>query len=721
MFTAVITQLYVNGQDCIRQVRTKYDSAQNLELSAFFPTKNNNYLNSFDFAKIVNGITFSPIQLNPGAGWQIPGLSGNSYLMHSPYSSLMGSKYAYLRQGASADEYDIYWEDGWELMWLNTGYFPDNSRINILDTNRIVPQAPLSNPKTPYIILYNRYTGKLRAFANLFADLGAYDTVRMWLQHPPNQNSSGIFRHLSNYDQTLDEPAQITEVSSYNENNNNNNLWWSSDYQLGYDPCVCHHLSEIEFRFTAINHMNVNLFGRFVQSQVDLSALGNADYANFLTNESVVNGLNSGKGGSLLFKRFDSLLVKYDHELELYNTQANSYNSPFNSVMRDVLKAAKDGASTAGANFLVKPMGDFFLRQLVKIGDATKGDTTQAKAWAEEVNKSAKGQLGKAFDFIAIAGLGDDFFQAPQRPSMPTATFGEMRIAGTISEVSPVLVSNFFNPGSWKYPHPINGFDYPAYNNAVGLYALLRKPVVNGFQQRSTTTTLQILDTVSVDTFVSGGNTTITTTIWETENWDQHNLLSLRVDEPLKYKLNRALDFDDDKTRLYVSFVVELENDLPNSDNCFTLHLTQKDNENFYLRDIFPVSGTNSYQLIYETLWKDMEDIGVNLFKMDFKNSLQPVSQRINQIIMTSSDTVISIGELVPCVDPVQADFKIKKIKMKVAADMYFHQRGKNGLQNNTFQTFTYLLYDPEQEIYNVNFQSDSTELLRYKQANLVL
>lgn len=708
------------GQDCVRLIRTKYDSSLNTELSPFFPGMVNPWENNFDFAAIDNGTAFFDIQLNPTAGWVIPGLSGNGFKMKSPFSVAMASEYDYLSQpfgaGSSVYDADIWWEDGWELMWLNTGYFPNMEAINVANPNRVLTGSyGLSNPRTPYIILYNRYQGKLRVFANLFTDFNAFDNIRMRLGHPNilTQNKSGIFRHLLNYDQSLDEPSKIIEVSSTNHNENNNTLWWSSDFQLGYDPCVCEQQSIINFNFDAINSSNIALDGRIVQQDMDLSVLGNPEYKNFLSNESVA-GANSEEGGSLLFKRFDSLLVKHDRELDLYNTQMNSYNSFFNSSMRQLIKSTKDAIGNAAGPFNPTSLGDFALRQLVKIDGASKFDTTVAQGFAKEVNKTAKGQLGKSFDFLSVAAFGDDYFKEPQRPVMPTATFGEMKIAGTISDTGSVNVSSFMTPGSYKYPQQLTVFNYPAYNEAVGLYALLRKPVVKGFEDKTTIKTLLSTDTVFVDTSQFGD---ITINELEVNNWDQNHKLFLRVNEPLKYKLNRALDFDDEKTRLYVSFSVELENNIPNGDNCFTLHM-QDNSENFYLRDAFPIVGTTSYQLFYETTWKDIEDIGDALFTLDFTNSFQPTTLRTTQ---RDSNGNLIFQIFNDCIDENITAFTIKKIKMKVVADMYFQQKAKNGLQNNNFQTFTYLLYDPANEIDLINHAVDSSEVQRYKQTNLVL
>ena len=73
---------------------------------------------------------------------------------------------------------DWHPDRGWELMWMQTGYMPDGREINEPDLKSFL-QGPfgLVNNKLPYVILYNRYTGKIRLFANLITEFGQVDNI----------------------------------------------------------------------------------------------------------------------------------------------------------------------------------------------------------------------------------------------------------------------------------------------------------------------------------------------------------------------------------------------------------------------------------------------------------------------------------------------------------------------------------------------------------------
>lgn len=718
----ILSSAQLCAQNCVRLIRTQHDNPTNDELATYFPGKVNPWLNTFDFAKI-GGAGFSDIILNPTAGWVLPGFTGGTLSLVSPFSSSMGTEYQYLQQptlGAPAQK-DIHWEDGWELMWMNTGYYPNGEPLNFKNPNRILTDPlGLANARVPYIILYNRYTGKLRVFANLFTDFNQVDSVRMILGHPnlSNTKKTGIFRHLSGYDKTLDETTEQTFVSSINfHNKNNHRLWWSSDFQLGYDPCVCEHESQLTLDFKSVKDQNINLFGRIVGQQQNINAFD----ADFLTNESIEAAANSGSGGSLLFKSFGSLLDNYDKQLRDYDTRLQSFNSPMNQAIRQIILAAKNGVLNNSGAFVATAIGGIAVRALVNINGAASSDTTTAKKWGEEASKAVKGELGKALDMVVTGNFGKDFMTAPQRPTMPTASFSEMRLTGSITDVASIQVTNFLTPGTYKYPQDLTPQNYPAYNNAVGLFALLRKPRINKLFTNSLTKTLTN-EFITAPQVISPANPMIVETIHvKQQTWKQDYKLFLRFKEPLKYKLNRALDFDDIQTKVYASFVVELENKLQDS-TCFNNFHVENQSDNLFVRNAFPPVAGEPYKIVLESKWQNVYDIGEVLFDGDFSTIFNTEEKAaIWTITDDNGHSTTQQGEFLTCFNGPDPLFKIKQIKMKVAADMYFNQLGSNGLQNSTFQSFTYLLFNDSLDINLFDTTSDLSKLTLVKQPLLVL
>ena len=63
--------------------------------------------------------------------------------------------------------------------------------------------------------------------------------VSTTLSHDKQSNNSpvsGVFRHVGNYDRALDQATIQSKVSANNPYPGNSNAWFSSDFQLGFDP-----------------------------------------------------------------------------------------------------------------------------------------------------------------------------------------------------------------------------------------------------------------------------------------------------------------------------------------------------------------------------------------------------------------------------------------------------------------------------------------------------
>jgi hypothetical protein len=73
------------------------------------------------------------------------GFTLNNFIggMVSPFSTNMPFEYNYLNQnGALPQNCDIHWQDGWELMYMNLGFFPNKENINTYNPLRILESKP---------------------------------------------------------------------------------------------------------------------------------------------------------------------------------------------------------------------------------------------------------------------------------------------------------------------------------------------------------------------------------------------------------------------------------------------------------------------------------------------------------------------------------------------------------------------------------------------------
>ncbi len=688
--TLVVLLGNASGQDCVRNISTNPDQPVN-NLFNSVPGSTNPFLSRFNIVSNT-GTAFNDVFLNPYSSWMWPHSTGMQYQILSPFDPGGLTAYSYLRGRGGISDADGYWEDGWELMWLNTGYFPNNDPMHIQDLNRKFKTSSigLANPSVPYVIYYNRYSGKLRIFANVLAPIGTFDNFRTFAYYKRGiGHASGIFRHVLSYDLPLDQPSRSIGASAFNVNPNNANRFWSADIQLGYDPCVCHFPTSIDFSIHGFDTMHVDLYGRSLATQLPLQDKdGTPNYKDYLSNLTPDKNVNSG---SFLYKNLDNLLAQYQQDLERYEKEIKQYNSPMNTMMRQLVDNGRKAVLSAGAGFVPqKAISDYALRQFVRIGGPEKSDTTNAKGFAEAMSNGMKGALGKGYDMLSVLALGDDFFKAPARPTMPTATFTESRFVGSITNMSKINVYTFFTPGSWSFRQQMDLLAYPAYDEAVGQYALLKTPSLKAYDKQEDATEIRLVKTGKRKNQYGYDCEFFDTSVTVT----RHHRNLIRLNHPLLYKLNRVLDFDDERTQLYVSLEVEYENTDRTLDTSTKMDPSKEiilGNDDYYLLRALPPWQGRGHTLEFSTKWLPIEEMSDLYFDLDFKEEFQYVN--------TYERPLAYYGPMWYKQGRPAMNLQVKKVKLKVAADMYFNQLAKNGLQVNSYQVFTYLLYDADAKV----------------------
>lgn len=473
------------------------------------------YLNQFMWYSIQNGLIHIPdVQLsnvgttgtmvNPFGTFALP---SPNRVLHQEHSEAIASG-----NPSNYMNYNPMYENGWELMALNTGRFPDDQTV----LQSTFPQGYNSNSldKFPYMILYNRYTGILRIFGNvheLWSSNNALSTVRISLSLP-GPVFNGTMRMANSFDQALDQSSSVTKVVAVTRNPTSLTRWFHADFQLAYDPCVCTRGSTIAFDFEFFTDTEVKLYGRTIGGDLSIvNEQGALALTDFLMNFNQSSGAASG--GLFFYNNMTILLKDYKRRLEQYivlqqnnnklksdyllikavmviinglnaipldqptnNSTNNPTNEPISSEVQEILDAF-DLNSIADA---LAPINPDLANDLRDIANAPP-PSPQSSIQLEKVMKEAQKTMNKLMDmFVAEQYKANSL----SKPNPPVGKYSEMNIQGSISTSTPYDGAHFYTPGTVGRSVSRNSntlnlsqfYEYPLYNNPTGVFALLETP-----------------------------------------------------------------------------------------------------------------------------------------------------------------------------------------------------------------------------------------------------
>ena len=628
------------GQTCLNNSSTNPLNPSNED--ELFNNYSNPWLNSFDIGKN-NGLSFRLIKLNPTAGWDDSGLSTSDTLkMFNPFDIGASPNALYLSTPAdSMLNRDWHWEDGWELLYLGTGFYPDGNPVNSIVPNSPIDESqPVLNGRVPYMIYYNRYKGIIRVFAGIFVPFGSAQNVTVDLGlnasiDPLNPLPyNGLLRHLNAYDSPLDQATTVKTQRGVNSAVDFNiRKWYSYDFQVGYDPCTCTNQSVLDFTLSTVQSSNVSLYGRMISLEEPLTdANGKPTYdQDFLTATSISD---QDPNGYVLKSSLDSLIGDYQKNLETYKQQMADREFGKLGWIGDMLNKSKDVVLGSATNLI--PAGNianwFIEKKLCTAWkwyidvDTANTDTAKVKKF---ITNSSKGALGMGFDFLSSQIFGEK----PVRPTRPVATFSEMRFSGGIKTKNGTDLQAFITPGS-NINTGLTAFNYPAYNEVLGLYATLRTPQVQYWATESpmveTHTSVVEVDSSDYDDNFVPDYTRVDSTVYKSKTVRQEIYLKLKA--PIQYALNQALDFDTENTKINVSFQIVMENGKNFPTNPFqypnridsTVNMLSDSTNLWSLHDVKQSSSSHKAARKVELVsgWSNVQDAANLLFGTMFSSTM---------------------------------------------------------------------------------------------------
>jgi hypothetical protein len=322
-------------------------------------------------------------------------------------------------QQPSFDNHNMHPKLGWQLLHYNLG-------LNLFSNTSLITMPQVFNP---YMIFYNKYTGKMRMFVSPGSGL-SFDSTSVVITHvnSTTSSSSAIFSHNEDYISALDRPTEINAITSSIPFATPNS-WVGTDIQTSYDPCLCKNDSRLRFNFVNQDFSRVYMSGNIVGVN---KALDNSGNSSLIFNNNFLSSVYSSYIGSKV-KPTSGMLV-YN---EIGNLVNSAYVSPNMKTLSSALNTIKNivpGIKLAGL-----PLGD-------------------------------------------VIKFGLSFGSKQLNPPTPNITFlvAQGAFNGEINNTSnsgSYATFEILNPGSnHEYRQQVPWQQQPFYNEALGLFALLETP-----------------------------------------------------------------------------------------------------------------------------------------------------------------------------------------------------------------------------------------------------
>jgi hypothetical protein len=523
--------------------------------------QDNKYLNGFNWWNPIGYVLEPFMAFNPGQPYGF--MSNIQHPSILPY-------YSYLRKDLGAEE--LTPQNGWELLLVNLGRYPDNQ-------NQL---TEMSFSAVPYIVLYNRYRGVIRVFVQHGRNEvpnSAIDGVQIYLEYekPPNDNGnvSGLLRLGQGLDRTLDQNSVTRTLSVVAPTNGLYNFWMSGDIQIAYDPCVCWQPSILNMRFRFFSTTDLTLHGRAYTTQEALvDANGNAILdLPLLANFEMHNpDLEDAGNGFVIYKRMNDMVQTYIQRLEKHKADLEqvgrhndivNYNLFILKIFGTFLTLGKTAASTTTEMQSLTVIAPEIAFNYTNITETTKKkEDDKFGKFLKEVGKI----MGANSEFLGF----EDFTKKkePNAPQLPTVAFTEMYLQGKLENEKQVNGPSFPTPGSFKntdintFAGLTSQYGYPVYNQALGTFALLERPKVKIADLSNDYATCIEHEELTTDTWnpnVPGGPTYNLKTL--EERWA--NTIQIQLAEDLKYTFNPALDIKNHEIKAWFEMETHVVSDFP--------------------------------------------------------------------------------------------------------------------------------------------------------------
>ena len=386
---------------------------------------------------------------------------------------------------------DFEYYDGWELIAHDFGY------------DRFGNEKPSSELRNePYMILYNRYTSKLRVFVYLNNQTIA-NNLKITLSDGPISGTLDKYRTARLWGSYLqgraldDSELSTAEYSKMVQLKSTGRSFYFADFTLSYDPCISFYESNLRITVSKVTQGDLEIVGRTKGGIVPVNSPAISDW---LSNSShyLTGVLNKPYGelnptlGDITFRNFNQW-----GEQEWNNTA--SFILPGKKIQaweKEVARLKASGLGTISASLFVSSAGAFIQATslLASGADVTdistkigKGIGTLLFASGSVMRSVGFGVLGRAWKmkYDHLRDVPDKNIQITLPDPQPSIVFSELAAKGTLAietlVFDDVIItspgSNYSKVAPNQYLNGLKG-KYPLYNNSLGVFNLLYQPKI---------------------------------------------------------------------------------------------------------------------------------------------------------------------------------------------------------------------------------------------------
>ena len=336
------------------------------------------------------------------------------------------------------DNQDKYPKDGWELIKYDFGYTQTG-------------QPAGTGVNYPYLVLYNRFTGRLRVFIAISKTDYPFQVAEIRLRHqsgtmPSNLDLSTAFTGTQDGITSLKDFIQFPEFVSGSRYLDETGRWLYADFNLMYDPCVCHYDSKMRIELKLISTAEITMTSTTTGSLVP--------------DQDILNS------GTSTYEDGEGQHTWGWKDIAGFNEKAVQKSTKAYKDLNDFKKSANDAIDKSGLSAAEKQK---------KKGEVDDLKTALGLTGFLKEGLQALPYASAALTFLDFFVGGGEKDPSPQEVKLiPMAIELNSRYKGTISQSLEKRNITFSTPGGSNV-NPTD-LDYPLYNEPLGIFHLYETP-----------------------------------------------------------------------------------------------------------------------------------------------------------------------------------------------------------------------------------------------------